>query len=169
MNTREKESVSMRLGTSSVNDEVAVGDLNSDAKGSGARKSGGKVKFSLIPLHLLAGVARVLMAGIIKYAHWNWAKGMDWDECYDCTMRHMFKFWYLREDLDQETMEHHIDHAMCNLLFLRHYVMMYPEGDTRPPVSAMFGEEELEFLMTMFDEKAYRKRNNIPEETDDQS
>lgn len=146
-------------------DKVAVGDLNSNERGTGARKSGGKVKFSLIPLHLLAGVARVLMAGIVKYAHWNWAKGMDWDECFDCSQRHLFKWWYLREDCDFETGEHHLDHAICNLLFLRHYVMSYKEGDTRPPTSALFDKEQLEFLNTKFNEQAYRTRNNLEKES----
>jgi hypothetical protein len=61
-----------------MNDEVATGDLQSTAKGSGARKNGGKVMFHQIPLHLMGGVARVLMGGMEKYAPLNWAKGMDW-------------------------------------------------------------------------------------------
>ena len=83
-------------------DKVNIGDLESTAKGSGARKNGGKTMFDLVPLHLLAGVARVLTGGKMKYKEWNWAKGMIWSACFNCAMRHMFKFWYAREELDQE-------------------------------------------------------------------
>lgn len=139
------------------NEEVAVGDLNSNEKGTGARKNGGKVMFSLIPMHLLAGVGRVLMGGIYKYKEWNWAKGMKWSVCFDCAMRHMFKFWYAREENDRETMEHHLDHAICNLLFLKHYLTYYPDGDDRPP-EGMFTTEDIDAL---FDADDFCKRNKL--------
>jgi hypothetical protein len=138
--------------------DVAVGDLDSDAKGTGARKNGGKVSFSLIPLHLLAGVARVLQGGLIKYKAWNWAKGMPWSVCFDCTMRHLLKWWYMGEDIDTESGEHHLDHAICNLLFLRHYEMAYREGDDRPPAHIDF-QEALDFFNTTFDAEKYQERN----------
>jgi hypothetical protein len=127
--------------------EVAVGDLNSTEKGTGARRNGGKVAFSLIPLHLLAGCARVLMFGAKKYAPFNWSKGMPYSTCFDCTLRHLFKWWYLREETDEETGEHHLDHVLCNILFLRHYTVEYKEGDDRPPKFANFGEESFDFFM----------------------
>lgn len=135
-------------------DEVNVGDLNSQEKGAGARRSKGKAALTLVPLHLLAGVARVLMSGLIKYNAWNWAKGMAWSVCMDATFRHLFKFWYAREELDKETMEHHLDHAICNLLFLKHYLTYYPEGDDRPPAE-MF---ELGDLEKLFDEAGFKER-----------
>jgi hypothetical protein len=140
------------LSTDNVpaNEECAVGDLNSTEKGTGARKSGGKVAFSLLPLHLLAGCARVLMFGRVKYDEWNWAKGMPWSECFNCTLRHLLKWWYLGEDNDPETGEHHLDHVLCNILFLRHYVMTYQEGDDRPPKWANFNEDEFEEFCKLF-------------------
>lgn len=119
-------------------DCVNVGDLHSTAKGTGARKNAGKVKLSLVPLHLLGGAARVMEYGAEKYAPYNWAKGMDWSECMDCLLRHLFKWWYCREQNDPETGEHHLDHAMCNLLFLLHYQRTFTEGDNRPPEFADF-------------------------------
>ncbi len=139
---------------------VAVGDLNSNAKGSGARKNGGKVSFSIVPLHLLAGCARVLMGGLIKYAPWNWAKGMDWSVCFDCTCRHLFRWWYLREDLDPESGEHHLDHVLCNVLFLRHYAVSYKEGDDRPPSFIDFAEGT-DLFSILFDAEAYCERNGL--------
>lgn len=131
-------------------EDVAVGDLNSNEKGTGARKSGGKVAFSMVPLHLLAGVARVLMFGAQKYNLWNWSKGMVWSECFNCACRHLFKWYYLREEYDEETGEHHLDHVMCNILFLRHYSLEYKEGDDRPPASANFTKESLDNLNQRF-------------------
>lgn len=123
--------------------EFAVGDIESTAKGTGARANGGKVSFSEIPLHLLAGTARVMMKGARKYAKYNWAKGMPYSVCFDCAMRHMLKWFYCGEELDPETMEHHLDHAICNLIFLKHYIHTYQDGDDRPPVFTDF-ESELE-------------------------
>lgn len=143
-----------------MSDEVSVGDLNSNAKGSGARKNGGKVSFSIVPLHLLAGCARVLMGGLIKYAPWNWAKGMDWSVCFDCTCRHLFRWWYLREDLDPESGEHHLDHVLCNVLFLRHYAVSYKEGDDRPPSFIDFAEGT-DLFSILFDAEAYCERNGL--------
>ena len=139
------------------NDNVNIGDLESTDKGSGARKNGGKTMFDLVPLHLLAGVARVLTGGKMKYKEWNWAKGMIWSACFNCAMRHLLKFWYAREELDQESMEHHLDHAMCNLLFLKHYLTYYPDGDDRPP-EGLFTTEDIDQL---FDADEYCKRNNV--------
>lgn len=137
--------------------EVTTGDLDSNEKGSGARRNGGKVMFHQIPMHLLAGVARVLMGGMQKYKPLNWAKGMDWSNCFDCTLRHVFKWWYAREDNDQESGEHHLDHAICNLLFLKHYLNYYPDGDDRPP-EGLFTTEDIDKL---FDADEYCKRNGI--------
>lgn len=122
-------------------DPVAVGDLNSDAPGSGARRNGGKPDFSLIPLHLLAGTARVLMHGQIVYARWNWAKGMAWSIPFSCIMRHLLRWFFLREDIDPDSGEHHGHHIICNVLMILHYHNAYREGDDRPDGSAMFCSE----------------------------
>jgi hypothetical protein len=105
----------------------------------------------------MGGVARVLMGGMEKYAPLNWAKGMDWSVSYDCALRHLFKWWYAREDLDPESGEHHLDHVMCNVLFLKHYLTYYPEGDDRPP-EGMFTTEDIDKL---FDADEYCKRNQL--------
>jgi hypothetical protein len=115
--------------------EFAEGDIESADRGTCARANQGKATFSLVPMHLLTGCSRVLENGSKKYAPWNWAKGGKWSTPFDCMMRHMFKWWYCGEEYDAESGEHHLDHAMCNLLFLLHYKMTYSEGDDRPPVN----------------------------------
>lgn len=139
--------------------EYAVGDVNSSAKGSGARANLGKPSLSLVPLHLFAGAARIFMAGTLKYAEWNWAKGMKWSIPFDCLLRHLFKFWYFGEECDPETGEHHLDYVICNLVMLRHYIKGYTEGDDRPPTDITGFDTAWEGFVQTFDEEAFLSRN----------
>lgn len=117
-------------------EKPAVGDTTSQEKGSGARWLGSdKVPYEFVPLHLVAGAARVFKHVTERkdrpYPMWNWAKGMPWLVPFACMMRHMAA-WLIGEDLDRETGMPHLDHAHCNLLMLIHYAQAYPEGDNRP-------------------------------------
>lgn len=109
-----------------------IGDVKSDAKGSGARYNGGKPDFSLIPLSTLEDEARVWGYGKQKYAAWNWAKGMAWSVPLACALRHLAA-WQRGEDVDPESGLPHLAHVMCNIRMLTLYSKTYPEGDDRPP------------------------------------
>jgi len=98
------------------------------------------------------------MGGTLKYAPYNYAKGMKWSTCFDCLLRHLFKWFYCREELDLESGEHHLDHAIANLLMLRHYHIVYKDGDNRPPTFTNF-HEALDDFNANFEEEAYLKRN----------
>jgi len=137
----------------------AEGDVNSKVKGSGARANKGKVSFSMVPFHLLIGCARVFMGGKLKYAEWNWSKGMKWSSCFDCTCRHLFKWWFLGEDIDTESGEHHLDHVLCNIFMLKHYTKAYTAGDDRPPKEITGFDVWMEDMLTPFDEDAFLERN----------
>ena len=113
-----------------------IGDISSTAKGSGARFNGGKADLSLIPLTTLEDEARVWMYGKEKYAAWNWAKGMPWSVPLACALRHISAF-QAGEDVDAESGQPHLAHAMCNLRMLTLYAKTYPEGDDRPPKELM--------------------------------
>lgn len=108
-----------------------VGDVNSTAKGSGARFNGGKPDFSLIPLWTLFDECKVWMYGKAKYAAWNWAKGMAWSVPFACALRHLAA-WQRGEENDPESGLPHLDHAMCNLRMLKLYSKNFTEGDDRP-------------------------------------
>jgi len=110
---------------------MAVGDVNSDAKGSGARFNTGKPDFSLIPLCTLEDEARVWEYGKRKYAAWNWAKGQDWSIPFACLQRHLAA-WQRGEELDPESGLPHLAHAACNLRMLTLFSKTYQEGDDRP-------------------------------------
>ena len=113
-----------------------IGDVNSTAKGSGARYNTGKPDFSLIPLCTLEDEARVWAYGEKKYAAWNWAKGMAWSVPFACAMRHLAA-WQRGEENDAESGLPHLAHAMCNLRMLTLFSKTYPEGDNRPPKEMM--------------------------------
>ena len=158
-----------------------VGDVNSDAKGSGARYNSGKTAYELLPLQLVldwladlgadsdhpahellhhmgrwqageddalddalatvidprlglpafASAVRVFEYGRRKYAAWNWAKGMPWSVPLGCIVRHALA-WIGGEVFDPESGEPHRGHILCNLIMLKLYAEMYPEGDDRP-------------------------------------
>ena len=112
--------------------QQGIGDINSDAKGTGARYISGKADLSLIPLSTLEEEARVWMYGTKKYKAFNWMKGMPWSVPLACALRHIAA-WQEGEDLDQESGHHHLAHAMCNLRMLMLYSKAYKEGDDRPP------------------------------------
>jgi hypothetical protein len=111
--------------------KTGIGDVTSDAVGSGARYTSGKAALSLIPFSTLEDEARVWEYGKRKYAAWNWAKGMDWSIPFACMMRHMAA-WQRGEENDPESGLPHLAHAMCNLRMLTLYGKTYPEGDDRP-------------------------------------
>lgn len=110
---------------------MALGDVNSNERGSGARYNDNKPDFSLLPLCTLEDELRVWMYGKHKYAAWNWTKGMPWSAPFASLMRHMAA-WQRGEDTDPETGLPHLAHAMCNLRMLTLYSKTYLEGDDRP-------------------------------------
>lgn len=111
---------------------MTVGDVTSDARGAGARFNANKPEFHQLPLFSLVGVIRILEYGAKKYAPGNWLKGQPWTVPFDSMMRHMAA-WQRGEELDSESGLPHLDHALCNLIFLSAYRDVYPEGDNRWP------------------------------------
>lgn len=93
----------------------------------------GKPEFELLPFDLLSDVNRVLQHGAVTYGVGNWRKkeGFRLSRCFNALLRHMFA-WWSGEDLDKQTGISHLDHAMCNLLFLKYHLLNNPEADNRP-------------------------------------
>lgn len=85
-----------------------------------------------LPVRSLVHVIRVLEFGAKKYAKGNWARGMSWSVCYNCTLSHLTKA-FAGEERDEESGELHLAHALCNIVFLLGYRDLFPEGDDRLP------------------------------------
>lgn len=99
------------------------------------RANSGKLKWSLLSWIALRGLVAILMFGAKKYAANAWKQNpMPWTETAESGMRHLTKFLE-GEDLDFDAscagciaktcMNHsglpHVDHLMCNAMFLSHY------------------------------------------------
>ena len=98
--------------------------------GQGVKADQGKLQWHLLPLQYLRGVVRVMMKGALKYAPNNWRRGMPWSQPINALQRHI-DAWQSGEDCDPETGEHHLDHAMCCLMFARCYTQEFPDLDDR--------------------------------------
>ena len=96
----------------------------------GIRYDSNKVRMELLDPVALEGLAAVLTFGAKKYADHNWAKGMKWSRVTGSLLRHLFKF-ISGEDIDQESGLPHVDHVMCNAMFLCNYFRRQKAYDDR--------------------------------------
>lgn len=74
--------------------------------------------------------ASVFAYGAIKYARWNWAKGMPWSVPLACYLRHILLAD--PESADDESGISHRGHAVCNLVMMAHYSGLCRDMDDRP-------------------------------------
>jgi len=79
-----------------------------------------KSRVDLIPAAPLLGAGVVLGYGAHKYKPNNWRLGLGWSDTWASLQRHLLAF-NEGEDIDKESGLPHIDHAMCQLLFLSNY------------------------------------------------
>jgi hypothetical protein len=99
----------------------------------GHKCDAGKLEWDLFPFDAAEGVVRVLMYGKRKYAAHQWRSGggIGAVRAVTACLRHVFA-WLRGEDLDPESGEHHLDHALCELLFAKDSVVRgNNKGDTR--------------------------------------
>lgn len=96
-------------------------DIKSKVVGEdgGMKNDKDKADWSIFkPLFKIAeGVVRILMYGEKKYKRNNWQK-VSIDRNFAALMRHITK-WVDGEELDSESGLHHLDHALCDLMFIR--------------------------------------------------
>jgi hypothetical protein len=86
----------------------------------------GKVRVDLVPREAVEAIGRVLGFGAKKYSPNSWREGIEFSRLYAATLRHLLA-WGDLEDLDPESNENHLAHAMCNLAFLLTFIK---EGKT---------------------------------------
>ena len=85
----------------------------------GKKFDGGKPQWHLLPFESLEGAVKVMEFGSVKYGKFNWMNVENGEVRYfDALIRHIVA---LRsgEELDAESGLPHIDHALCNLIFLK--------------------------------------------------
>ncbi len=69
---------------------------------------------------MVEGIAEVLACGAIKYAAYDWLKGLKFSELIDAKERH-FKKWQRGITADEESGLHHLLHDLTNTMFLYIY------------------------------------------------
>lgn len=91
------------------------------------RHNNGKIRYELIPTHLLESTARVFEYGATKYEPNNWAKPQPYTQVIGCLKRHLAAI-ERGEDIDQESNQRHIGHIICNALMLEHYMNLVQDS-----------------------------------------
>lgn len=108
-----------------------VPDLLSHPKmNEGTKHDSGKPRISLIPRDALWGCANALTYGEIKYGTNNFKNGIDYSRLADACYRHLSAFME-GENIDEESGNCHLDHAMASLAMLKYMSVHKKEKDDR--------------------------------------
>jgi len=86
----------------------------------GIKHDDGKPQLSFVARSLLVAIATIMESGAEKYGRDNWKLGMDWHRPYDALLRHLTAWWE-GESLDDDSGMSHLNHAVCELMFLIEY------------------------------------------------
>lgn len=87
---------------------------------NGVKFDADKPMLDLISPRAEEGLGLVLTYGASKYRPHNWRKGLEWSRVVAALKRHLNAF-ERGEDLDPESGLPHIDHVMCNAMFLSEF------------------------------------------------
>lgn len=99
-------------------DSELIEDMHS---GKGVKADKGKPDWSLVDLKNLEGMVEVLTFGAKKYSRDNWQKVPDGKNRYFAALLRHLSAWQNGETVDPESGKSHLDHAFCNLYFLKHF------------------------------------------------
>jgi len=81
----------------------------------------GKLRYDLIPITALEGIATVFTYGSKKYDEFNWYKSLQPTRYYAAAMRHIMEVMKGNK-IDPESNLKHIDHAIVSLIMYRELV-----------------------------------------------
>lgn len=98
----------------------------------GDRYNKGKSPLSIMmeAKHAIEGCSAILGFGANKYSRGNWRKGLKHTEICDSLLRHLTAY-LAGEDIDPDSNLPHVDHVLCNALFLSEMTRTHPELDDR--------------------------------------
>lgn len=113
--------------------------LKTESRKRGVRYNSSKVPISMIfeARRALEGCSRVMGFGAQKYSRANWRKGLPLTEVADSLSRHLVA-WLSGEDNDPETGLPHLDHLLCNAIFISELAHTRPDLDDRPIKEGIF-------------------------------
>ena len=96
-----------------------------EASETGLRFNEGKPRWSLMSYKAMEPMIKVLEYGATKYTDHNWKKGLNSVEILECLQRHLAALMD-GEKMDQESMQQHIGHIMCNAMFYSYFENVEP-------------------------------------------
>ncbi len=119
-----------KIGSDAI---VKIAEKEKIDPSNASRFDSGKVDWSQVPFQALEGMVRVLEFGAKKYSKGNWASGggFDHSRVFNSLMRHLVAY-QSGQDLDEESGLPHIDHVMCNSMFMAYYIKfpdLFPKDD----------------------------------------
>ena len=95
----------------------------------GIRKS----PLSALPIRVLWRVGLAMLEGALKYGRHNYrAAGVRASVYFDASLRHKFAWWE-GEDIDSDSLLHHLDKELACLMVLRDSILQGNWVDDRPP------------------------------------
>lgn len=97
----------------------------------GKKNDQGKLRLELVPVEAINAIARAMTYGANKYGDWNWSKGIAHTRLFGAALRHMWAY-FRGENIDAESGNHHLDHALASLAMLRASVDNSLGEDDRP-------------------------------------
>lgn len=104
-----------------MSDKIDLSLMEDIHSGCGFKADKGKPDWSLLDLKALTGCVEVLTFGAEKYARDNWKKVPDGKNRYFAALMRHLTAWQSGEKVDPESGKSHLDHAMCNLYFLKNF------------------------------------------------
>jgi hypothetical protein len=101
-----------------------------------------KAPMSTVSAAVMAEVGVAMLEGACKYGRHNYrAVGVRASVYYDASIRHLFSWWDMGEDLDPASKLSHITKAIAGLMVLRDSMIQGNWVDDRPPSCPEFYEE----------------------------
>lgn len=110
------------------------------AKKENAVNGKAKLKVSLLIWEFVKEMLRVRRFGSEKYGAWDWQKGRMYSEYFDPAQRHINKWFFERDQRDDESGLHHLAHAAVNLMFLYWFEMTGRKALDDRPIMTDFQE-----------------------------
>ncbi len=90
-------------------------------KEKGVKYDDKKPRWDLLPLELVEGIVKVLTFGAQKYQDDNWQHVDNAEKRYFAALMRHLTAYQSGETVDDEFGLSHLDHAACNLIFLRYF------------------------------------------------